>query len=126
MNLQRMLNEVTVIASRLAFLLDEDGQRAIVTAQADLREQVARRTLRPEEIDKEGREARKRRKRVARMADKPWTLEIPAGTPLRFRPTELSGEVRHEVVVDLYCQLSEPREGRPTSWHNIVLLVWTK
>jgi hypothetical protein len=112
--LAHVIQELTVIEQQLARILDDLGKVAIRQAKRDLEALQAK--------------AAKRGKSSRRRTTEPWAFAIPPGNPLRFVPTTLSAEVRHRLVVDVFCQLSEPRDGRPLPGqaHNIVIRVWTE
>lgn len=108
MTLDKALQELNVIQSRLSGLLEEDGRRALLTAIRDLQGQ------RPA-----GRATGKRK------PEPKWRLEIPSGSPLRFRPTPASKDLRHRLAVDIACFIDCPRDGVTTGKHTITIRVWT-
>ncbi len=114
MNIDQALRELTVVQQQLGRLLEEDGRRAIQQAKQDLeRQRGAAFTGGP-----------RRRQRHRQRQPPPWHFEISAGTPLLFVPTTVS-DARHRVSVDLFCRISEPRDGLPQGEHSIVLRVWS-
>ena len=111
MTIDQILFELNVIKSRLGALLDEDGNRALAQAIDDIENQrLARRP-----------KTKRKKKKLLR----PWRLEIPLGTPLRFIPTMVSQDIRHRLSLDIACKIDEPRDGAPAGEHNICVRVWT-
>jgi len=112
MKLSDLQQEIAVIEQQLQGLLDEGGRQAVQQAKRDLERLAAARN---------GRRGKKKRKPVV-----PWRLTIPHGNPLRFIPTMPTVGVRHQLIVDLFCSLSEPDHGLPSGEHNIVLRLWSE
>jgi hypothetical protein len=105
------ITELNVIRSRLEPILDEEGRRAILNAVNDLESQRPR--------PKEGKKKHKK------AAPKPWRLVIPPGNPLRFIATERTQDLRHSFVIDVACQIDQPKNGEIVGEHNIAIRVWT-
>lgn len=113
MTIEQVLFELNVIRSRLADLLDEDGNRALAQAIADVENQRLARL------------PKKAKKKAKKRVPRPWRLEIPLGTPLRFIPTEVTQDTRHRLSLDIACRIDEPRNGEPSGEHIICVRVWT-
>jgi hypothetical protein len=106
----QVFQELTVIEAQVGRLLDDGGRSAIQQARRDVQRLVEAR-----------RGSRKRKGR-----GEPWTYQIPPGAPLSFVPTTISAAVKHQLIVDLFCQIAEPDDGLPLDTHSIVIRVWTE
>lgn len=108
MNIAGIIKEVKAINESLGSVLDGSSHHVLDSVLADL-------NAHEEQIRVLRRKATK----------PPWVLRIEPSRPIRFRDTSEEPLVKHNLEVDLCCELSEPDvDGRPTGRHNIAVRVW--
>lgn len=107
MTLGELRQELAVLESRLKSvkLLDSDGTRAIAEAVSRISADLA--------APKSGKG--KHRRHPA------WRLVIRPDLPLSFVPTT---NLKHQLKIDIHCDISEPTAGAPAGSHNIAVRVW--
>lgn len=104
MNLDGVIYELVVIQNQLGRVLDGPGLSAVESALARMKIQ------------------KPRRKRRGPGNASSWHLVIPPEQPLSFKETHIRSG--HRLYVDLFCNVSEPVNGRPSDKHCVVVRVW--
>jgi hypothetical protein len=112
MNIDNVIQELEIIGGRLAPILDDQGKRAVDVALALMQNQRT--------------DAKKKKKSKKAIDQYAWRLVIPPDAPLSFKDTDPSDHLKHQLHLDVSCQLAKPMIGRPNTEHNIAVRVWTK
>jgi hypothetical protein len=115
MNIENVIQELTTIKGRLARLLDDQGRRAIDSALSSLETQRVA-------LPRKGKASSGKKRKVT----PPWRLIIPPDSPLSFRETAKNTRLKHQVHLDIACDLTEPHKGKPLGSHNIAVRMWSR